>query len=54
MAYSIGVINLLCVVAMLLFPVLGSLLMLDANVYGIWCGLGIHATPQVIAAGFAH
>ena len=54
MAYSIGVINLLGVVAMLLFPVLGSLLVLDADVYGIWCGLGIHATPQVIAAGFAH
>ena len=52
--YSIGVINLLGVVAMLLFPVVGSLAMLDAEVYGIWCGLGIHATPQVIAAGFAH
>jgi len=54
MAYSIGVINLLGVVAMLLFPVLGSLFFLDADIYGIWCGLGIHATPQVIAAGFAH
>ena len=52
--YSVGVINLLGVVAMLLFPVVGSLAMLDAEVYGIWCGLGIHATPQVIAAGFAH
>ncbi|MCE2433299.1 MAG: pyridoxal-phosphate dependent enzyme [Candidatus Latescibacteria bacterium] len=31
-----------------------GLAMLDAEVYGIWCGLGIHATPQVIAAGFAH
>lgn len=52
--YSVGVINLLGVVAMLLFPVVGSLAMIDAEVYGIWCGLGIHATPQVIAAGFAH
>jgi uncharacterized membrane protein YadS len=32
----------------------GPLLDLDARVYGAWCGLGIHATPQVIAAGFAH
>ncbi len=52
--YSVGVINLLGVVAMLLFPAVGSLAMIDAEVYGIWCGLGIHATPQVIAAGFAH
>ncbi len=54
MAYSIGVINLLGIVAMLLFPVAGTLFGLDATLYGTWCGLGIHATPQVIAAGFAH
>ena len=54
MAYSIGVINLLGVITMLLFPLLGSLFDLDARVYGAWCGLSIHATPQVIAAGFAH
>jgi uncharacterized integral membrane protein (TIGR00698 family) len=54
MAYSIGAINLLGVVAMLLYPVMGSLLPIDAAVYGAWCGLSIHATPQVIAAGFAH
>ncbi len=54
MAYSIGVINLLGVITMLLFPLLGPVLELDARTYGAWCGLGIHATPQVIAAGFAH
>lgn len=54
MAYSIGVINVLGVVSMLIFPVLGSVFELEAEVYGAWCGLGIHATPQVIAAGFAH
>ena len=53
-AYSIGIINLLGVTTMLLFPLLGPLLELDARIYGAWCGLGIHATPQVIAAGFAH
>ena len=36
MAYSIGVINLLGVIAMLLFPLLGSMLELDARVYGAW------------------
>ena len=54
MAYSIGVINILGVATMLLFPLLGQLLALDAAVYGAWCGLSIHATPQVIATGFAH
>jgi uncharacterized integral membrane protein (TIGR00698 family) len=53
-AYSIGTINLLGVAAMLAFPLLGSVFELQADVFGIWCGLGIHATPQVIAAGFAH
>ena len=54
MAYSIGVVNLLGIVAMLLFPAAGTLVGMDAGLYGTWCGLGIHATPQVIAAGFAH
>ena len=54
MAYSIGAVNLLGVAAMLIYPVLGSLFDIDADIYGAWCGLGIHATPQVIAAGFAH
>lgn len=54
MVYSVGVVNLLGVVAMLLYPVLGVALALPPEVYGTWCGLGIHATPQVIAAGFAY
>ncbi len=27
---------------------------MSPEIYGAWCGLAIHATPQVIAAGFAH
>ena len=54
MVYSIGVVNVLGVVAMLLYPVVGVALALAPDVYGTWCGLGIHATPQVIAAGFAY
>ncbi len=53
-AISIAAVNLLGVVAMLIFPVLVTLLMLSPETYGEWCGLAIHATPQVIAAGFAH
>ena len=53
-AVSITAINLLGVLAMLAFPLIGALLFLSPEVYGTWCGLSIHATPQVIAAGFAH
>ena len=53
-ALSIATVNLMGVLAMLLFPLLGALLELTASGYGVWCGLSIHATPQVLAAGFAH
>ena len=53
-AYSVGVINLLGTVALLAFPILASTFDLQADLFGMWCGLAIHATPQVIAAGFAH
>ncbi len=51
---SITAVNLLGALAMFVFPFAGALLALPAEVYGEWCGLAIHATPQVIAAGFAH
>ena len=53
-AISITAVNLLGALAMFVFPFAGVLLSLPADVYGEWCGLAIHATPQVIAAGFAH
>lgn len=53
-AISIASINLLGALAMFAFPFLGIVLALPPDVYGEWCGLAIHATPQVIAAGFAH
>lgn len=53
-AISIASINLLGALAMFVFPFAGALLSLPPETYGEWCGLAIHATPQVIAAGFAH
>jgi uncharacterized integral membrane protein (TIGR00698 family) len=53
-AISVASINLLGALAMFAFPLLGALMGLSPEVYGEWCGLAIHATPQVIAAGFAH
>jgi uncharacterized integral membrane protein (TIGR00698 family) len=51
---SLTAISLLGAIAMLAFPFAGALLHLTPAVYGEWCGLAIHATPQVIAAGFSH
>jgi len=53
-AISLASINLLGALSMLAFPLLGAFLGLGPLIYGEWCGLAIHATPQVIAAGFAH
>jgi uncharacterized integral membrane protein (TIGR00698 family) len=51
---SVATVNLFGVLAMLTFPAMGALFEMDAHGFGAWCGLSIHATPQVIAAGFAH
>lgn len=53
-AVSVATVNLLGVTAMLAFPALAAVLALSPEIYGLWCGLAIHATPQVLAAGFAH
>lgn len=52
-AFSIATINLLGVLAMLLFLLLGVLLKMEAEAYGVWCRLLLYATPQVLTAGFA-
>ncbi len=51
---SVATVNLFGVLAMLAFPAVGALFEMDAREFGAWCGFSIHATPQVIAAGFAH
>ncbi len=54
LAYAITTINLFGMVAMIAFPAIAVILQMSATTYGAWCGLAIHATPQVVAAGFAH
>ena len=51
---STAYINLFGVVTMVAFPILAALFEMESQIFGVWCGLSIHATPQVIAAGFAH
>lgn len=51
---SVGTVNLLGLVMMLLLPVFAPLLAIDAERFGVWCGASIHAVPQVLAAGDAY
>lgn len=53
-ALAVTVINVLGLAAIVAFPVLGGLLQLDQMQFGVWAGTAVHATPQVMAAGFAY
>lgn len=53
-AFAITTITLFGVVAIFVFPVLGHLLEMSQTEFGIWAGVAIQATPQVMAAGFAY
>ena len=52
-AISVGAVNLLGLARMICLPLLGGLLQLPRDVYGIWAGTSIHAVPQVVTAAFA-
>ncbi|HXJ39934.1 MAG TPA: putative sulfate exporter family transporter [Bryobacteraceae bacterium] len=53
-ALSVGTVNLLGLLCMLLLPSLGGLLHLSDQAFGVWAGSTIHAVPQVVAAAFAY
>ncbi|HVV01585.1 MAG TPA: YeiH family protein [Verrucomicrobiae bacterium] len=53
-AFSVATVTLLGLIAMLALPFLGHVLKLSSTAFGIWAGLAIHQTPQVVAAGFAY
>jgi uncharacterized integral membrane protein (TIGR00698 family) len=52
--FSVATVTLLGLIAMFILPVLGTLMELSQKAFGIWAGLAIHQTPQVVAAGFAY
>src|SRR5579864_2087569 len=54
MLLSIGTINILGLLFMFAMPVLGSLLNLSDQAFGVWAGTSIHAVPQVLAAAFSY
>lgn len=53
-ALSITTINLVGLVAIVIFPVLGHFLRLNDTVFGLWAGISIQAVPQVVAAGILY
>jgi uncharacterized integral membrane protein (TIGR00698 family) len=53
-AFSVGTVSFLGLLAMFTLPLVGHFLDLSSKAFGIWAGLAIHQTPQVVAAGFAY
>ncbi len=50
---SVSTINIYGLVVMLLLPVLGGLLHMSPENFGVWAGATVHAVPQAVTAGFA-
>lgn len=53
-SYAIGAISLFGMVAMFLFPIVAKGFELNEPAFGLWAGTAIHATPQVVAAGYMY
>ncbi len=53
-AFAVTTITLFGLLAIFLFPLRGTRLDMSQTEFGIWAGIAIHATPQVMAAGFAY
>ena len=53
-AVALATVFTLNSVALLLFPLIGHLLQLDQNTFGIWSGLAIHDTSSVVGATSAY
>jgi len=53
-AHAAATILLFDAITLVAFPVVGDLLRLDPQFYGVWIGLSMFSTGPVAAAGFAH
>jgi uncharacterized integral membrane protein (TIGR00698 family) len=53
-SFAVATVTVLGLVAMFLLPLIGHALHLSDHAFGVWAGLSIHQTPQVVAAGFAY
>jgi uncharacterized integral membrane protein (TIGR00698 family) len=52
-AYAVSTITLFGLIGVLLLPFLGSLLGLSDAAFGMWAGLAVNDTAQVVATGYA-
>ncbi|HEV7604461.1 MAG TPA: putative sulfate exporter family transporter, partial [Candidatus Limnocylindrales bacterium] len=53
-AYAVATITLFGTLAVFLYPVIGRSLALPQPTFGLWVGVAVHDTSQVIAAGAAY
>ncbi|MBS1944934.1 MAG: putative sulfate exporter family transporter [Bacteroidetes bacterium] len=54
MSVALGTVFILNSVALLVFPVLGHLLNMSQQEFGMWCAIAIHDTSSVVGAGAAY
>lgn len=52
--FGVATVTLLGLIWMFALPVLGDAFGMTPKAFGVWAGLSIHQTPQVVAAGFAY
>lgn len=52
--FSVATVTLCGLLAMFALPALGQWMHLSDRAFGVWAGLSIHQTPQVVAAGYAY
>ncbi len=52
-AYAVSTITLFGLIGVLLLPVVGSLLGMSDAAFGMWAGLAVNDTAQVVATGYA-
>src|SRR5699024_9693037 len=52
LTYAVNTIFAFNVIAIMLYPVIGQLLMMSDQYFGIWAGAAIHDTSSVVAASY--
>ena len=53
-AFAIATVTLCGMIAVFVLPLLGGAFDMTQIEFGVWAGTSVHATPQVVAAGFAY
>ena len=53
-AFAVTTITIFGLLSVFVFPVLGAAFDMSQLEFGVWAGTSIHATPQVVATGFAY